>query len=85
CGKHPEEGECPDVISATRWESHECLAEVQSVQIEGENEITIHALVNGEGDLWTERKKLQLSAGGNKLKITGLVDPYRRYSLYRVR
>ena len=83
-GKHPGDAEGPSVISATTWQSHESLAEVQSVQIGGENEITILAVRDGEGEQWTERKKLQLSADGNELKITDLVEPYR-YSLYRVR
>lgn len=83
-GKHPTGGEGPTVIGATTWQGHESYGRARSVQIVSENEVTVTLAMTGEGEEWTDQRRLRLSPDGNAMTVSA-TNSQSNHSLYRVR
>ena len=83
-GRHPPGAENPTVITATTWTGHETSGQVKSVQVIGDNHITVTLAMSGEGETWVEQNHLRLSPDGNVLTVTSPRDQ-SGWKLYRVR
>ena len=64
-------------ISADRIRFYESVGVVKDVEIESDRVITVEAQYRGEGDTWSDERRLSLSADGNSLTVSGGGDMVR--------
>lgn len=65
-------------ISADLIRFYESVGVVKDVDIESDRVITVEAQYQGEGDTWSDERRLSLSADGNSLTVSGGGDMVRQ-------
>ncbi|MHB1168130.1 MAG: hypothetical protein ACYC28_02460 [Longimicrobiales bacterium] len=64
-------------ISADRIRFYESVGVVEDVDIESDRVITVEARYQGEGDTWSDERRLSLSSDGSSLTVSGGGDMVR--------